>query len=145
MACEEFARRYPRHPAGLVVYADATGRRAQTGGGTSDIEILKEFFRSGEYAEVKFKIPFGNPQVRERVALMNSRLAAADGTRGVTVGEKCPELIKDFEQVTYKENTEVMDKERDRRRTHLSDALGYLVWQEFHRPDGSLEQDRRLI
>jgi len=43
-------------------------------------------------------------------------------------------LIKDFEQVTYKENSQVMDKDRDSRRTHLSDALGYLVWQEFHRP-----------
>ena len=44
---------------------------------------------------------------------------------------RCKELIKDFEQVTYKENSQVIDKERDPRRTHLSDALGYLVWQEF--------------
>ena len=49
------------------------------------------------------------------------------------------ELIKDFEQVVYKgEAASVIDKERDRRRTHLSDALGYLVWQEFRpkRPSG---------
>lgn len=144
-ACDEFARRYPRHAAGLTVYADATGNRAQTGGGTSDIEILKQFFRGGAYAAVKLRIPPNNPPVCERVALMNSRLRSADGTRSVIVSDRCPELIKDFEQVTYKENSQVVDKERDRRRTHLSDALGYLVWQEFSRPSGSLERDRRLI
>ena len=32
--------------------------------------------------------------------------------------------------MTYKENSLVIDKDRDPKRTHLSDALGYLVWQE---------------
>jgi Terminase large subunit, T4likevirus-type, N-terminal len=31
-ACEEFARRFPSHASGLVVYADATGARLQTSG-----------------------------------------------------------------------------------------------------------------
>ena len=31
-ACEEFERRFPRHAAGLVIYADATGARMQTTG-----------------------------------------------------------------------------------------------------------------
>jgi hypothetical protein len=39
-------------------------------------------------------------------------------------------LIADFEQVSYKEDSTEIDKDRDRRRTHLSDALGYLVCQE---------------
>jgi hypothetical protein len=46
------------------------------------------------------------------------------------VNRKCIELVKDFEQVCYKADSNVPDKERDRRRTHLSDALGYLLWQE---------------
>jgi len=48
----------------------------------------------------------------------------------VLVDPKCKELIKDFEQVCFKEDSNQIDKDRDRRRTHLSDALGYLVWQE---------------
>jgi hypothetical protein len=143
-ACEEFARRYPRHAAGLVVYADAAGAHAQTAG-PSDHWVLTEFFRSGEYGEAKFKIPPSNPPVRERITLLNSRLTSADGTRSVVVSDRCHELIKDFEQVTYKENSQVVDKDRDSRRTHLSDALGYLVWQEFSRPRGSLERNRRLV
>ena len=43
---------------------------------------------------------------------------------------RCKELIKDLEQVCYKADTMTIDKDRDRARTHLSDALGYLVWQE---------------
>jgi len=46
------------------------------------------------------------------------------------VNQTCVELIKDFEQVCYKADSTVPDNEKDRRRTHLSDALGYLLWQE---------------
>jgi hypothetical protein len=106
---------------------------------------LKAFFRSGEFGDVKFKIPLANPAINDRVTLMNSKLLSADGTRSIIVSETCPELIKDFEQVTYKENSQVIDKEKDSRRTHLSDALGYLLWQEFNCPAVSLERDRRLI
>ncbi len=142
-ACEEFARRFPRHAAGLVVYADATGARMQTTG-TTDVAILKQFFRSGEYGYVKFRIPkSANPAVRERVLLMNAKLASADGERALTVRRQCEELIKDLEQVMYKENSQVIDKERDAKRTHLSDALGYLMWQEFRAKAG--EQRHRLI
>ncbi len=42
--------------AGLVIYADATGARMQTSGMT-DLAILKQFFRSGEYGDVTFRIP----------------------------------------------------------------------------------------
>jgi hypothetical protein len=141
-ACEEFARRFPGHGAGVVVYADATGARMQTTGMT-DVAILKQFFRSGEYRDVKFRIPSANPAVRERVLLMNAKLASADGERALTVRAQCRELIKDLEQVTYKENSQVIDKERDPKRTHLSDALGYLIWQEFRAKAG--ERGQRLI
>ena len=128
-ACEEFARRFPSHRSGLVVYADATGARLQTTG-TTDLEILKGFLRSGEYGEPVFKIPLSNPAVRERVMLMNAKLGSAAGERMLKVHSRCRELIKDFEQVIYKEGSQAIEKDKDSRRTHLSDALGYLVWQE---------------
>lgn len=92
-----------------------------------------------------FRIPLTNPLVRDRVALMNAKLAAADGSRTLTVRGRCTELLKDLEQVVYKEGSQVMDKERDPKRTHLSDALGYLVWQEFHGKDGSPWRNQRLL
>ena len=143
-ACEEFLRRFPSHAAGMVVYADATGTRMQTSG-TNDVAILKEYFARGGHGNVEFKIPVSNPAVKERVALMNAKLESAAGERVLKIHPKCRELIKDFEQVTYKENSMIVDKDRDPRRTHLSDALGYLVWQECRGLQNVGERGLRLL
>jgi hypothetical protein len=143
-ACEEFARRFPPHPAGLTIYADASGQQMKTTGG-SDLGTLRDFFRSGEYGVVKFDVPRVNPGVGERVLLANSRLCSAEGKRMLMVDPKCMELIRDFEQVAYKENSQVIDKERDPQRTHLSDAVGYLLWQKFGKRRTIGEQNRRLL
>jgi hypothetical protein len=126
-ACSEFTARFPAHAGGLIVYADATGARLQTSG-TTDVKILREGLR--DYGEVTFRIPKSNPVVRDRVTLMNAKLRSAEGSRLLAVDPRCTELIRDFEQVAFKEGSGVIDKDRDPRRTHLSDALGYLVWQE---------------
>ncbi len=126
-ACSEFLERFPSHTGGLIVYADATGSRMQTTG-KSDLVILKEALH--EYNGAEFRVPKSNPAVRDRLTLMNAKLGAASGERLLRVHPKCTELIRDLEQVTYKEGSGVIDKDRDSRLTHLSDALGYLVWQE---------------
>ena len=77
-----------------------------------------------------YRVPQANPPVRDRVSGLNARLQSASGEVRLLVDPKCKELISDFEQVAYREDSTQIDKERDRRRTHLSDALGYLVWQE---------------
>ena len=143
-ACDEFVRRVPEHEQGLIVYADASGARMQTSG-TTDFEILKRFLAKGPYGDVRFRIPRANPAVRDRVSLMNAKLESASGGRSVKVHSRCKELIKDFEQVTYKENSLVIDKDRDPRRTHLSDALGYLVWQESRGGEKAGERGLPLV
>ena len=143
-ACEEFGNRFAEHAAGLVIYADASGARQQTSG-TTDVEILKQFVRDRAYGEVRFRIPKANPAVRDRVTLVNSKLESAAGERSLVIHPRCKELIRDFEQVTYKENSQVIDKDRDPRRTHLSDALGYLAWQECRGGLKAGEQGQRLV
>jgi hypothetical protein len=143
-ACAEFMERFPGHAPGLIVHADATGTRMQTSG-TSDVKILRASLRTGRYGEVTFRIPKSNPPVKDRVRLMNAKLASAAGERMLMVHPRCKELIKDFEQVQYKERSTVIDKDRDPRRTHLSDALGYLVWQECGGAEGVGEKGTRLL
>ena len=143
-ACDEFTRRFPEHENGLVVYADATGARLQTTG-TTDVAILKKVLTDGPHGEVRFRIPKANPAVRERVVLMNAKLESANGERSLRVHPHCKELIKDLEQVTYKENSMIIDKDRDPKRTHLSDALGYLVWQESQGGPTIGGRNQRLI
>jgi hypothetical protein len=128
-ACAEFLKRYPRHDAGLLVYGDASGYQQQTTG-TTDYEIVKECFQVHATMHVQYRAARSNPSIRERVNLTNAKLRSANGDISLLVDGKCKELVKDFEQVSYKPETNVIDKDRDRLRTHLSDALGYLLWQE---------------
>ena len=76
---------------------------------------------------------------------VNSRICNAEGERHLLIDRRCKELIKDFEQVCYKPNSSQIDKDKDSRRTHLSDALGYYLWWK-HRPvPRAGEQARRLM
>lgn len=143
-ACAEFAARFPRHPSGITVYGDASGNRMQTAG-TSDYRIVREFFRQAGYGMVAYKVPAANPLVRERVVMLNAKLRTAAGEKHLLVNRKCAELIKDLEEVSYKADSNVIDKDKDPRRTHLSDALGYLVWQECLPQAPVGEQSQRLF
>jgi hypothetical protein len=143
-ACEEFHCRYPFHAAGVIVFGDASGNATQTTG-KSDYATIREFFLAHDYRNVRFKVPSSNPSVKERVALMNSRLKAADGESRLFVDPKCKELIQDFEEVAFKPDSSVIDKDRNPKRTHLSDATGYLVWQECRSQPPFGEQGMRLL
>ena len=143
-ACQEFEARFPRHWAGICVYGDASGDHLQTAG-TSDYRVIQEFFRRAGYQNVSYKVPRANPPVRERVELVNAKLRSASGETCLEIDRKCTELVKDLEQVTYKPDSTVIDKERDSRRTHLSDALGYLIWQECRPQQPMGEQRMRLL
>ncbi len=140
-ACEEFQRRFGYHAAGIEVYGDASGARMQTAGAT-DYEIITEFLRRVAYQHV-MKVPRSNPAVRDRIALVNAAFENVAAQTRLFVNPKCKETIKDFEQVGYQPNTTMIDKMSDPRRTHLSDALGYLVWQECREPIG--ERRERLF
>ncbi len=127
-ACEEFERRFGCPAAGVVVYGDASGASMHTTG-YSDYQVIRSYFGS-RLARVEYRVPKANPPVRDRVSLMNARLRNARDEVQLFVDPKCKELIDDFEQVSYQEESTQIDKDKDRKRTHLSDALGYLIWQE---------------
>ncbi len=143
-ACEEFKRRFPNHQAGVCVYGDATGSRLQTAG-TNDYRIVREYLAESGYERATFRVPASNPFVRERIQLMNSKLLSANGDSLLFISPRCKELIADMEEVTYKADSMVIDKDRDSKRTHLSDALGYLAWQEFKPGPKAGEQGKRLF
>jgi len=129
-ACAEFLKRYPRHDVGVVVCGDASGNHQQTTG-SADYDIIKEHLAIHSNLKVEYQVAKCNPPVRERINLVNAKLRSASGVIGLLIDEKCKELIQDFEQVTYKTDGYQLDKDRDRMRTHVSDAVGYLVWQEL--------------
>ena len=143
-ACDELFARWPAHRGGVHVYADASGQAMRTAG-RSDMQILRALITRERYGRVEFKVEKKNPAVRDRVQLMNAKLCAATGEVRMSVNPGCVELIKDLEQVVYKANSVAIDKERDAKRTHLSDALGYLVWQEYEGPGRAGERGQRIV
>jgi hypothetical protein len=143
--CEELVRRYGARRAGVTVYGDASGRQRHTASSYSDYEVMKRFFERRRSMQVRLVTARSNPPVRDRVNLVNARLEAADGGRRLFISAKCKELIKDLEQVTYKLDQGVIDKDRDPDRTHVSDALGYLLWQEHGAARRMGERSRPLF
>lgn len=127
-ACDEFARRYGRWRDGVVVFADATSSRMQTAG-TSDKEMVEISMQKTGVHGVRYRIPKSNPPVRDRVALVNGKVCSASGDIGVLIDPKCKELIADFERVQWSPDGVEIDKSKDPRRSHASDALGYMLWQ----------------
>lgn len=142
-ACEEFMKRFPNHPGDIVVYGDAAGNQRQTTG-MSDFQMVRDYFLVNSTSAVKYRVPKSNPAVRDRVNLVNRTLLTASRDINLSVDPKCRELIKDFEQVCFKADTNEIDKTRDRQRTHASDALGYLIWQEFKQGKGAGERGDRI-
>ncbi len=143
-ACSEFIARYPNHPAQLIVYGDASGNSLKTSG-TTDYEMIRSFFNARRRYGVDYRVPKSNPAVRDRILLVNSYLKNAAGEVRMYVAPRCKGLIQDFEEVVYRSDSNQIDKNRDPKRSHLSDALGYLIWQEC-RPQVQMgEQQERLI
>ena len=106
---------------------DASGRqRSVTALGDTYTELRKHLAAAG-FHNTTFRVPMSNPPVLKRVKLVNAHLLNASGETRTTVNPQCRELIKDLEQVVFKPNEGVIDKARDPSRTHISDALGYLI------------------
>jgi Terminase large subunit, T4likevirus-type, N-terminal len=143
-ACQEFENRYRGHIGTLEIFGDASGRNMHTTG-TTDYTMLQSYLYRAGFRHVKVKVPTKNPPVLNRVQRVNALLTNALGEVRLEVDPRCRELIKDFEEVLFKPESGVIDKLRDLRRTHASDALGYLVWELFGEKQNVGEVNKRLF
>ncbi len=123
-------------PLQIDIYGDASGHQRRTCGTATDWTLIRDFFnqRAGQ-AVVHIKAAVSNPGVRDRVNLVNSRLLSAAGEHRLFIDPQCKELILDLERICWQTDTSgqptsELDKS-DRRRTHVSDALGYFLAQAF--------------
>jgi Terminase large subunit, T4likevirus-type, N-terminal/Terminase RNaseH-like domain len=136
--CERFAqiaqplaeryREENRTPLPITLYGDSTAQARSTSSRT-DYELIREFFRSRGQFKLELDIPRTNPPVRDRVNTVNAMLRNAAGDVRTRVHPDCRELINDFQQATWKQGSPnfELDKTSDKMRTHLTDALGYMV------------------
>lgn len=144
-AVEALRNKLPKMPPGVIVTGDASGRqRSVTALGDTYTELQKHLTRAG-FQNTTFRVPASNPAVLKRIKLVNAYLWNALGEARIEVSPRCHELIKDLEQVVFKPNEGVIDKAKDPSRTHISDALGYLVWELLGDKPSVGEINRRLL
>ena len=130
-------------PLPVKVCGDATGQSRSTASRT-DYELIREYFRARPAMKLDFDYARSNPPVRDRVNSVNAMFKNARGEIRIRVHPDCRELITDCYEVSWKAgalNFE-LDKLTNKTRTHVSDALGYLIW-EVARIDGFQRQITR--
>jgi hypothetical protein len=97
---------------------------------------VREFLagRARDY-NATFHVGDRNPEVKDRINCVNAIIANARQERRLKVSPQCKQLIRDLEQVSWKNDANgnpIGDLDRsDRLRTHTSDAVGYLIASEF--------------
>lgn len=118
------------HDREVLVYGDATGgARSTKSENGSDWDIVRAMLRPIFGEKLRMRHKHENPPERVRVNSMNSRLQAADGTKRMLIDPRnAPRVIEDLEAVCVKEGTAgEIDKDTNKKITHLTDALGYYV------------------
>lgn len=116
------------HKAGIWVYGDATGNSRSTKASLSDYQMIRNLL--GSVPGFAMKVKNSNPDVKDRLAAVNSKLKTTAGAVHTKINPSCKWLIKDLMDVTRKPGTNDIDKSNPDR-THSSDGFGYFIDYEF--------------
>ena len=118
----ELETRYPGRT--IIVCPDPSGKARKTcaPGGVTDFTILE---RHGFAVHAPSKAPL----VRDRINNTQAVLLAGERRR-LKVHPRAKHLIKALDGLCYKPDTNQPDKSSGL--DHVTDALGYLLWQEFN-------------
>lgn len=129
--CEPWLKKHGRLE--VIILGDASGN-ARNRAADADYRIIEEMLRADGRFIVSVRAHTSNPGVRERVTTVNNALLNAAGERRLKISPKCIELRKDLLGMRWKRDVAgnpVNDLDKsDRMRSHISDALGYLVMGE---------------
>jgi len=118
---EEFIQEVKhRYPGSMITcYPDPAGvQRRTSASGQTDIKLLQN-------AGFKVLYKQQHPAVKDRINAANSVFKQRDGTQRFLVDQRCRNVIKSLRNYSYKENTQVPDK--DSGYDHMFDALTYAI------------------
>jgi len=130
-----------QHRGRVLAYGDATARNRQMSGPNS-WTIINEVLRGAcsdnegrsRYAPA---LPNSNPLVTISVRSLNARFESATGIRALFIDPRCQELIADLNTCVWNQKGVDIQKYGERGgskmwlRTHLADALRYLVSERY--------------
>jgi len=120
----------------VEIYGDAAGSQRSPNSSKTNWQIVAEYLALNTSLHYRFIRRKANPTIMDRLNAVNTMLKSADGSVRMWVDDvRCPELVKDFKKVKFQQDsagnsTGLLDKS-DKKRTHISDALGYFVEYNF--------------
>ncbi len=130
----------------VYVYGDPAGVARHSNANKTDWQIIKDFFKQHENKmQASFRVRTAHPLVKDRVNTVNWACNSATGVRRLLINKRCKNLIADLEQVSWKANQAgvilpQLDQDKDPMRTHITDALGYMIEREWPmRPTAGLQ------
>jgi hypothetical protein len=134
--CERLLERWgTRHRGKVVCYGDPSGGARKSSSERSDWQTIEDYL-GRQWPVFQMDIDSADPGPRDRVVVTNSRLKNASGMVRVFIDPSCRHLAEDLGQ-TQNDQGGDPDEGPDRKRTHISDALAYLLFQRFGSPVAS--------
>lgn len=133
---KEFMRRYPKKDAEIVINGDASGDNRSTQSEFTNYAIIRKLLKDNGYTNFRFQLRDYNPPIQNRIAAFNARVKSADGKVRLFVDRKCKYLLKNINNLRYKEGTTIIDvptfnqikQDRDKKfLMHIFDAASYLT------------------
>lgn len=116
------------HRRRIFVHGDASGASRSANSKLTNWQIVWNTLKShGLFERASRRYGASNPNVLDTVLSVNNLMSAS---LLFICGDRCPNLIKDLEQVTWKSDGATIDKS-NLELTHLSDCLRYLVYGTF--------------
>lgn len=123
-ACREFLKRYSTHKSEVHFYGDASGSHSQT---VSEYKVAGDALYPVFGDRLSIPDISSNPRISERVASVNAKLRNGLGVASLFINKKCKELLLDLRKLMPHPNKEGDIDKSDKKRSHTSDALGYLL------------------
>jgi len=133
--CRRLVKDWAHHTKNIYLYGDATGGAKGTAKiGGSDWDLIRQYLdNSFGGNRIKEMVGRSNPREKVRVNAMNARIESFDETISMLVDpDNAPHVCEDLEGVTFLEGgSGEIDKDSNSDLTHLTDALGYYIADEF--------------
>lgn len=138
--CERLIERWgQRHRGKVICYGDPSGGSRKSSAERSDWQTIEDYL-GRQWPVFEMDLPNHDPGPRDRVVVTNSRLKnASDVVRVFIDKDNCRRLAEDLEQTQLDEGGDP-DEGPDKKRTHISDALAYLLYQRFGSPVDSAQK-----
>ena len=130
-------RRYPNKEQEIIINGDASGDNRSTQSEFTNYATMRKLLKDAGYTNIKFQLRDYNPPILNRIAAFNARVKNAAGIRRLFVDpQKCKYLMKNINNLKYKEGTTIIDaptinqikQDRDKKfLLHIFDAASYLT------------------